>query len=136
MLEGEDDISVDPSAFIYPSFAWGVPSGIPCEGMDMFERSPEANLFYGSNRWKKCRKKYLSLHPICERCQQLGIISKADHVHHKVYLDDATYRNPEVSLNFDNLEALCMNCHQAEHHRSKDCRDDLYFDAAGNLKKG
>ena len=102
----------------------------------MFERSPEALTFYGSQRWKKCRRNYLSLHPICERCNQLGIVKKADHVHHKIYLDASSYRDPMVSLNFENLEALCFDCHQAEHHRNSDCRNELYFDADGNLRKG
>lgn len=101
----------------------------------MFERTPEAIQFYGSTRWKKCRRNYLSLHPICERCQQLGKVNKADHVHHKIYLNTESYRDPMVSLNYDNLEALCFDCHQAEHHRNNDCRDELYFDADGNIRK-
>ena len=100
------------------------------------ERTPEALTFYGSRKWKKCRRNYLSVHPYCERCQQLGIINKADHVHHKIYLGPDTYKVPEISLNYDNHEALCFACHQAEHHRNKDCRDELYFDGDGNLRKG
>lgn len=100
----------------------------------MFERTPEAIAFYGSTKWKKCRRNYLSLHPICERCDQMGIIKKADHVHHKIYLDSASYVVPEIALNYDNLEALCFDCHQREHHRNKDVREGLYFDANGNLK--
>lgn len=92
--------------------------------------------FYGSRKWKRCRKNYLSLHPICERCEKLGVVNRAEIVHHKIYLDTSTYKDPELSLNFDNLEALCFNCHQAEHHKNHDCRDELFFDAAGNLRKG
>lgn len=92
--------------------------------------------FYGSRKWKRCRKNYLSIHPICERCNKLGIVKRAEIVHHKIYLDTPSYKDPELSLNFDNLEALCFDCHQAEHHRGKDCRDELYFDADGNLRKG
>ena len=103
---------------------------------DTYEVKEGALEFYGSVKWKKCRRNYLSLHPVCERCQMLGIIKKADVVHHKVYLDTESYKQPELSLNFDNLEALCFDCHQAEHHRAKDCRDGLHFDAEGNLRKG
>ena len=92
--------------------------------------------FYGSRKWKRCRKNYLSIHPICERCEKLGIIKKAEIVHHKIYLDTESYKDPEKSLNFDNLEALCWDCHFSEHHRNKDCREELYFDADGNIKKG
>lgn len=105
----------------------------------MFENSvhQEGSLeFYGSIKWKKCRRNYLSVHPICERCDKLGIVKRAEIVHHKIYLDTSSYRDPDVSLNFDNLEALCFDCHQAEHYGKKECRDELYFDADGNLRKG
>ena len=97
------------------------------------EGAPE---FYGSRKWKKCRRNYLSLHPTCERCDKLGIVKRAEIVHHKIYLDTNSYKEPEVALNFDNLEALCFDCHRAEHFRNKDCREELYFDAEGNLRKG
>lgn len=105
----------------------------------MFEQYVEkegASAFYTSRKWRKCKRNYLSLHPVCERCDRLGIVKRAEIVHHKIYLDTPTYKNPEVSLNFDNLEALCFDCHRAEHFRNKDCREGLYFDADGNLKKG
>ena len=104
--------------------------------MDTYPRSPEALAFYGSQRWKKCRRKYLLIHPVCERCEKAGRITKADHVHHRIPLDVHSYGDPMLSLNFDNLEALCFNCHQAEHHRNADCRPELYFDSAGNLRRG
>ena len=92
--------------------------------------------FYGSIKWKKCRRNYLSLHPVCERCAKLGKVNRAEIVHHKIYLDTNSYRDPDVALNYDNLESLCFSCHQAEHYGRKECRDGLYFDAAGNLRKG
>lgn len=106
---------------------------------DMFEQyqAKEGALeFYGSSKWKKCRRNYLSLHPVCERCAKLGKVNRAEIVHHKVYLDSTLYKVPDVALNFDNLESLCWDCHFAEHHRGKDCREELYFDADGNLRKG
>jgi len=106
---------------------------------DMFEAyvpKEGALEFYGSRKWKKCRRNYLSLHPVCERCDKLGIVKRAEIVHHKIYLDEQSYKVPEISLNYDNLEALCFDCHYAEHLKKHDCRDGLYFDADGNLKKG
>ena len=105
----------------------------------MFEQYVEkegASQFYNSKKWRKVRKNYLSLHPVCEQCEKLGKIIPAKIVHHKIYLDTATYNIPEISLNFDNLEALCFDCHRSEHFRNKDCREELYFDADGNLRKG
>ena len=92
--------------------------------------------FYGSGKWKKCRRNYLSLHPTCERCAKLGIVKPAKIVHHKIYLDTESYKDPEVALNFEYLEALCFDCHFAEHHGRKDCKEGLYFDADGNLCQG
>ena len=100
-----------------------------------YENNPELVKFYGSKKWKECRRIFLSLHPICERCEKLGIINKATHVHHKDYLTPENFRNPEMSLNFDNLEALCVNCHHTEHHKNSDCIDGLFFDADGNIRK-
>lgn len=130
----------------YIVFRMGTACAVPAEEKvrgkvlgRMFENSEHqegAGQFYGSMSWKKCRRNYLSLHPICERCNKLGIIRSAEIVHHKIYLDSSSYSKPEISLNFDNLEALCFNCHQAEHYGRKECRDELYFDADGNLRKG
>jgi len=104
--------------------------------MKVYEADPELVAFYGSRKWKKCRAKYKSLHPICERCEQAGIIKRTERIHHKTYLTPENYMNPDVSLNFDNLEALCFDCHQAEHFKNNDCRDELFFDSEGNLRKG
>lgn len=38
-----------------------------------------------------------------------------------------------IALNPDNLEALCFECHQKEHHESDEVDKDLYFDTNGNL---
>ena len=102
---------------------------------EMYETHPELVAFYGTSKWKKCRAKYKSLHPVCERCEAAGIIKRTERIHHKVYLTPQNFRDPDISLNFDNLEALCFDCHQAEHNKKKDCREELFFDADGNIRK-
>ena len=48
---------------------------------------------------------------MCQRCKrQPGYI-----VHHKIHLTPANIGDPEVSLNWDNLEYVCKECHDAEH---------------------
>lgn len=91
--------------------------------------------FYKTKKWEKCRRAYLSLHPYCERCEAAGIIKPAEHVHHKIHLTADNYRNPELAYGFDNLEALCIDCHNKEHFGAQDVRDGLYFDKDGNLRK-
>lgn len=36
-------------------------------------------------------------------------------VHHKIHIDETNYRNPNILLKEENLEALCNNCHAKEH---------------------
>ena len=95
-----------------------------------------AKSFYNSKKWKRCRALYLSVHPYCERCLARGIVTPAEHVHHKVYIDTPEKVNdPFYSLNADNLEALCEPCHSREHNARSQVEDGLYFDADGNLMR-
>ena len=71
--------------------------------------------FYKTAQWKRCRVEYLRLHPWCEECMKHGRYNPARYVHHKVFLNETNVDNPEVSLNFANLEALCMDCHNKIH---------------------
>lgn len=85
--------------------------------------------FYKSDKWKKVRLAYLvSCNYMCERCGR-----PAEMVHHKQYLNEDNINDPEISMGFGNLEALCDRCHQHEHHRSQAVRDGLCFDANGQL---
>lgn len=75
-----------------------------------------ANEFYRSTEWEKTRKAFmLYKNGLCERCLAKGHYEPARIVHHKIYLSEDNYKNPAVSLNFDNLEALCRDCHNKEH---------------------
>ena len=47
----------------------------------------------------KCRDTYLSEHPVCERCAKHGIITAAEHVHHKRELTARNYKNPMIAFN-------------------------------------
>lgn len=72
--------------------------------------------FYGSAEWKKCRRDYRAkVQGLCERCRAKGLIVPADEIHHKVRLTIANINDPSIALNFDNLEALCEQCHDLEH---------------------
>jgi 5-methylcytosine-specific restriction endonuclease McrA len=76
--------------------------------------------FYKSRAWVTTRSLYLDkVNHLCERCQAEGRITPARFVHHKIYLTEANYKDPRVSLNFDNLEALCADHHNAEHFGEK-----------------
>lgn len=81
-----------------------------------------AKAFYKSKRWQSTRLAYLkSVGGLCERCLKKGLYRPAVIVHHKVYLDENTINNPEITLSWDNLEAVCRECHEDE-HRGQDRR--------------
>lgn len=76
--------------------------------------------FYKSRAWQQCREGYLlKVNGRCERCLKKGLHVPAKIVHHKIWLTEENYQDPSVSLNFDNLEALCQRCHNEEHFESE-----------------
>ena len=54
-------------------------------------------------------------HYLCECCLRQGIYKPAEIVHHVIELDPITIENPEIALSFDNLEAVCRECHNKYH---------------------
>ncbi len=84
--------------------------------------------FYFSKAWSDTREAYLvSKHYLCERCEQPAKI-----VHHKQYLTPANINDTSITLSWDNLEALCQDCHNKEHHKSEEQRR-YCFDEDGNI---
>ena len=74
--------------------------------------------FYKSRAWLKCRDSYIkSVGGLCERCLANGLIVPGYIVHHKCYLTPENIKDPSVTLNFDNLEYLCVDCHNKEHFK-------------------
>lgn len=93
---------------------------------------PWAEHFYASKAWKLTRDAYLkSKHHLCERHLPANP-TVASIVHHKVCLSAENINDPMISLCWDNLEALCQECHNQEHHGSPSnlCYE---FDEEGNL---
>lgn len=60
---------------------------------------------YNTAAWKQTRIAYLARHPLCNRCGDAASI-----VHHI----KGAREHVEDRLNWNNLEALCFNCHQSE----------------------
>lgn len=65
---------------------------------------------------------------LCVRCGRIGKI-----VHHKKYITAQNCDDLEVTMNIENLETLCKECHDAEHLGSLPTENDLRFDDQGNL---
>ncbi len=91
-----------------------------------------AKNFYNSKVWKDTQKLYKSSkHGICERC---GRTHKTMIVHHKIHLNSRNINNPEITLNFDNLELLCIDCHNQEHFKKySPIREGFKFNEQGKL---
>ena len=85
--------------------------------------------FYNSSAWLRCRDGYIkSVFGLCERCGKPGYI-----VHHKQHIDDNNETDPDITLDWANLEYLCLECHNREHFQKRQTRDDVMFDALGQL---
>jgi len=78
-----------------------------------------AAAFYKSKAWREFRAAYFARVLLCERCGRPGKI-----LHHKILLTPENIVNPLITLNPENVELLCKDCHEAEHH--------AHFDADGH----
>ncbi|MGN1298098.1 MAG: HNH endonuclease [Clostridia bacterium] len=53
-------------------------------------------------------------------------------VHHKEYVTDKNYEDDNVFFNIENLESLCLDCHNKEHFSDE---EEYIFDENGDLIK-
>jgi Restriction endonuclease len=87
-----------------------------------------ARSFYLSTAWEKTRVAYLiSQDYICERCGEPAKV-----VHHRVWITRKNINDINIILSWENLEALCQDCHNKEHHK-KEISRRYNFDKDGNV---
>lgn len=101
--------------------------------------------FYRSKAWEKVRLNvWLKQNCLCARCGKpvyvRGIspqIPKEKQlkgiVHHKIHLDNINVYDDNIALNEDNLEGLCVICHNRLHNPITSTREEYAFDEYGNL---
>lgn len=71
---------------------------------------------YKSKAWKACRDGYLKrAGGLCEECLSRGIWRPAEIVHHIVEVTPENIDDPRVALNWENLQAVCRECHAEKH---------------------
>lgn len=63
-----------------------------------------------SRHWRSVREMKLRRSPLCERCQEEGLVTEATEVHHIVPISDGG-----APYAFDNLMSLCHRCHMKIH---------------------
>ena len=84
-----------------------------------------ADDFYISRAWIRCARAYkISVGGLCEKCRQRGLIVPAEEVHHKIKLTPKNINRPEITMNWENLIALCQDCHKEMHRKTKRWRVD------------
>lgn len=82
--------------------------------------------FYSSGNWKRLRVKAMEMcNNECQRCKKDGIVTIDTNesngkrkkiqlvVHHIKELE----HHPDLALDIDNLEVLCVKCHNETHDR-------------------
>ena len=88
-------------------------------------KSAEVEAFYVSWTWRRCRKAFAdSKGNLCERCLKRGKVNAGEkdrhlEVHHKIPLTAENIHDPKVTLNWNNLELLCKDCHDEERERKQ-----------------
>ena len=98
----------------------------------MREHTAEAKRFYKSARWRKCRASYIATVPggLCEHCNEsMGYI-----VDHIIEINSQNINDPEITLNHDNLQYLCLECHNTKTFRKYSAiREGFEFNSDGEL---
>ena len=101
--------------------------------------------FYNSKAWKTVRKNvWIKQNLLCNRCNKPVYVDGLSEyipkgkrrigiVHHKSYLDNSHAYADHVTLNEENLEGLCKECHELEHHQDISTRKEYIFDETGYL---
>ena len=86
------------------------------------QQAKDKATIYNSREWKALRIQKLRANPLCEICQQHGIVRSAHSVHHVVPIETATTMEEMKRLAFcglDGLMSLCDDCHHKVHEEMK-----------------
>ena len=74
----------------------------------------EKHKFYHSKEWQRMSAYIMRRdHYECQVCRQNHKLTRASQVHHIIHLED----NQSLALDEDNLEAVCIQCHNILHGR-------------------
>lgn len=78
-----------------------------------------AEQFYKSKTWQLTREAYSkSKHYLCEICLEHGRYTAGEIVHHIKPITPANINDPEITLNWNNLQLVCRRCHEHAHRRA------------------
>jgi 5-methylcytosine-specific restriction protein A len=75
--------------------------------------SKERKAFYNSTPWRRLSAAHKDENPLCADCLREGRDAAAQQVHHVKDLGS----HPDLGLDYGNLQALCVSCHNAKRQR-------------------
>lgn len=93
-----------------------------------------AKAFYNSKDWQQVRLAVLARdYYVCQECGK----TDCNTVHHIIPLTEANINNTDISVNMDNLETICKDCHDKVHGRYQ-ARNELSskvytYDSQGHI---
>lgn len=88
---------------------------------------PYAESFYKSTTWQRTAKAYAkSVGGLCERCRENNIIKAGQIVHHKIHITPDNITDANITLDWNNLELVCRDCHAELHKGLKRYTVDAY----------
>lgn len=72
---------------------------------------------YNSKEWRELRIMKLRANPLCEVCEQEGIVTSAHAVHHRHPIEDSTSKAEmrKWAFMWENLVSVCDACHAKIH---------------------
>lgn len=80
-------------------------------------RDKKSQKFYESTAWRRVRTIYIKRNPLCEICYANSKLTKAAIVDHKTEIKDGG-----EMLDFNNLQSLCLACHNKKTAKSRQNR--------------
>lgn len=82
-----------------------------------YEHGEDYTKLMQSSRWRKLRAWQLHRTPLCERCQEAGIVTRATEVHHREPIERGGDLEEKARRCYTvtNLVSLCRDCHTAVH---------------------
>ena len=87
-------------------------------GSNLETNKNDFNKFYNSKPWRDLAYKLkIQANGKCNGCGDTVLDTKYLIAHHKIELNEGNIYNPEVTLNPDNIEVLCHDCHNKKHRR-------------------
>ncbi|MBE2973405.1 HNH endonuclease [Priestia megaterium] len=91
--------------------------------MNEYKTKEQKLRFYKSKEWKYIRLEALKRDNYeCQGCKRNGLVYTEHHdsgKHKRLDVDHIKeiYTHPELALELDNLETLCIKCHNKKHNR-------------------